>query len=47
MSDILELARERIRIPSVNPMGGPDDNPIYSENKAFIKSFMESLEYLP
>jgi acetylornithine deacetylase/succinyl-diaminopimelate desuccinylase-like protein len=31
MNRSLELTRQFIRIPSVNPMGGPDDDPIYSE----------------
>jgi acetylornithine deacetylase/succinyl-diaminopimelate desuccinylase family protein len=28
---IVNLTRDLVRIPSVNPMGGPDDDPIYSE----------------
>jgi acetylornithine deacetylase/succinyl-diaminopimelate desuccinylase-like protein len=31
MNRIVELTRQLVRIPSVNPMGGPDDDPIYSE----------------
>ena len=31
MDRILELTQKFVRIPSVNPMGGPDDDPIYSE----------------
>jgi acetylornithine deacetylase/succinyl-diaminopimelate desuccinylase family protein len=27
----IELTRELVRIPSVNPMGGPDDDPLYCE----------------
>jgi acetylornithine deacetylase/succinyl-diaminopimelate desuccinylase family protein len=31
VNGILELTRDLVRIPSVNPMGGPDDDPIFGE----------------
>lgn len=31
MNRILDLTQQLVRIPSVNPMGGPDDDPVYSE----------------
>jgi acetylornithine deacetylase/succinyl-diaminopimelate desuccinylase family protein len=31
MDRTIELTQQLVRIPSVNPMGGPDDDPIYSE----------------
>ena len=31
MNRIVELTQQLVSIPSVNPMGGPDDDPVYSE----------------
>jgi acetylornithine deacetylase/succinyl-diaminopimelate desuccinylase-like protein len=31
MNQVLELARQLIRVPSVNPMGGRDDDPVFRE----------------
>lgn len=31
MNSILELTQKLVSIPSVNPMGGPDDDPVYCE----------------
>jgi acetylornithine deacetylase/succinyl-diaminopimelate desuccinylase family protein len=42
MNRILELTQELVRIPSVNPTGGPDDDPIYSEKNVadFVFDFL-------
>jgi acetylornithine deacetylase/succinyl-diaminopimelate desuccinylase-like protein len=44
MNRIIELAEQLIRIPSVNPMGGPDDDPLFCERNVadFIFQLLEA-----
>jgi acetylornithine deacetylase/succinyl-diaminopimelate desuccinylase family protein len=44
MNQLVELAQKLVSIPSVNPMGGPDDDPIYSEKNVadFIFELLEA-----